>query len=481
MIVLVDGTYEEDYGHGASGSNTGALGNTGGIGGTIGGKFLCFSIGHPPCEKRSVTLGPLTKSGTSSQNQNDSLTGPAAFGWTDFLGVGSARATGARMTRLAAKLMPPTESHKIVICSDVHLDQPQSLSSLRTLLNTYSKDTIHPLAILLIGPFHSNATLSGLQTADSLSYKTGFDALATLLSEFQALVAHTSLVFVPGDNDAWASAFSGGAATSLPRKPVPGMFTTRIRRVVAEANREIWGMGGGSVESGLGGAAEGKKGGKGGKGKRKEGEVIWTSNPTRLSWFGVKGEMVILRDDMLSRMRRNGVKFGKPEDEEDEGEDGDQNKEPSEEEMDALMADVGDGGTEDTQMDIDPRPQQGTASFRGDRGPSKASGIPPSIQTARSLTATILSQSHLSPFPLSLRPIHWSYAHTLSLYPLPSSLILADSEAPPFVVKYNGCTVMNPGALDASRGDNGGRRMEGRARWVEWDLREEVGLLRVEG
>jgi len=42
---LVDGTYEEDDNH------SGGLGGTGGIGGTIGGKFIGFFIGGPPCER----------------------------------------------------------------------------------------------------------------------------------------------------------------------------------------------------------------------------------------------------------------------------------------------------------------------------------------------------------------------------------------------------------------------------------------------
>jgi DNA polymerase epsilon subunit 2 len=66
----------------------------------------------------------------------------------------------------------------------------------------------------------------------------------------------------------------------------------------------------------------------------------------------------------------------------------------------------------------------------------------------------------------------------MNLYPLPTSLVLADSEAPAFVVKYFGCTVMNPGSIDES----GGRgRREGRARWVEFDIRSSAGVVRTEG
>ena len=122
-------------------------------------------------------------------------------------------------------------------------------------------------------------------------------------------------------------------------------------------------------------------------------------------------------------------------------------------------------------MDLDLRPPPA-------RQQQQQSDVDLETQTARALTRTILSQSHLSPFPLSARPLHWDFAHTMNLYPLPTSLVLADSEAPAFVVKYFGCTVMNPGSIDES----GGRgRREGRARWVEFDIRASAGVVMTEG
>ncbi|KAF2746807.1 DNA polymeras-like protein epsilon subunit B [Sporormia fimetaria CBS 119925] len=425
MIVLVDGTYDEDYSNATSGSISTLTGN-GGIGGTIGGKFIGFSVGHPPCERRSTTLG------TSSSTEK--LAGPA-FGWTDFLGVGSQRATGARMSRISSRLLSPDQAHNIVIASDLHLDKPSTLSALRTLLKTYTPDPksatpIYPLAIILNGPFNSTPVLSSLPGAGSVDYKSHFDSLASLLSDFQDLIAHTTLVFVPGDNDAWPSAFSAGASTAVPRKGVPGLFTTRVERVVKEANREIWGSGG-------------RKGGR-------EGEVVWATNPCRLSWFGVVGEMVVMRDEMVGRLRRNGVRF---------------NKQQEDEEMETER-DAGDAA-----MDLDAPPPPPPVR-------DENSDVDADTATARAITRTIISQAHLSPFPMSVRPFHWDHAHTLSLYPLPTALVLADSEAPAFVVKYNGCTVINPASIDES-GGRGAR--EGRARWVEFEVGKGVGRVRVEG
>ncbi|CAN9241952.1 unnamed protein product [Alternaria alternata] len=233
MIVLVEGSYEEDAGA------TSTLGGSSGIGGTIGGKFLGFSNSN---------------FGGAEEADKNSLAGPA-FGWTDFLGVGSQRATGTRMNKIASKLLDPDTAHNIVIASDLHLDVPSTLSALRTLLRTYTPDPtdahpVYPLGIILMGNFSSKASLAGVPGTGSIEYKEHFDALASVLAEFQTLIAHTTLVLVPGDNDAWPSAFSAGAATPLPRKPIPTMFTSRIRKVVAEANREIWGAG----------KAKGKKG-----------------------------------------------------------------------------------------------------------------------------------------------------------------------------------------------------------------------------
>jgi DNA polymerase epsilon subunit 2 len=442
MMVLIDGTYEEDYANATSGSSS-ALGNTGGVGGTIGGKFIGFSVGHPPAERRSTTLG------TSSDEPLNSIAGPA-FGWTDFLGLGSERATGARMSRMASRLLPLDESHTVAIAAELHLDIPSTLSSLRTLLRSYTPDPAdshpnYPLAIILMGNFSSRATLAGVPGAGSIEYKEHFDALAAVLSEFQTLIAHTTLVFVPGDNDAWPSAFSGGAAAPLPRKAVPTLFTNRIKRVVAEANREVWGPG---------------------KANGKEGEVIWATNPSRFCWFGVKGEMVLFRDDVLGRLQRTAVRFGKPDREGDEEQDQDVPDDIPPEDP---------SGSDTQPMDIDPSAPSTTTT---------TSAIDPSLQTARALTRTLLSQAHLSPFPLSVRPLHWDFAHSLNIYPLPTSIVLADPEAPPFVVKFSGCTVMNPGAIDESRvaGSGVGRRgREGRARWVEWDVGKEVGVVRTEG
>jgi DNA polymerase epsilon subunit 2 len=445
MIVLVEGIYSENYSHTAES----ALGNTGGIGGTIGGKFISSLLAHPPCERRSASLGIK-----DSSISND-LSGPA-FGWNDFLGVGSERATGTRMRRLEQQVLglgaPYAGNSKIAIAAEINLDNPSTLMALRTLLSTYAAlpKSEFPMSIVLMGNFLSQPALSGSTGTSSIDYKDSLNCLASTLSDFPQLIARTTLIFVPGENDVWASSFASGASAPIPRKPLPEIFMNRIRRVIAEANREA-----------------------GGLGKRKEGEVVWTTNPSRVSWFGCRGEMVLFRDDVLGRLRRTALSFNKPEEAEAEQEAQSADDEHGDE---FVMS----GANPDAASS--PQPAAVSSEIQDEMEVDSSNPLPPQRQsnlvdqdalTTRRLTRTLLDQAHLSPFPLDKRPVHWDYGHVLSLYPLPSAMVIADAEAPPFSLNYNGCAVMNPGRLVE------GRRGE-RARWVEFDVWTGKGAVRVE-
>ncbi len=435
MIVLVDGVYEEEY---STAAGAGSLGNTGGVGGTVGGKFIALSVAHPPCERRAHTVG-----GNQLLKREATITasGAAPFGWTDFLGVGSMRASGTRMHKLQQRLLGPSSDRsgaaRIAIAAQVALDVPGTLSALRAMLASYASDEpdSYPLAIVLMGDFCSVATMAGVSSAASgpsaggggasIEYKEGFDALAAVLADFPALLARTTLVFVPGDNDAWASAASAGAATPVPRRPVPDLFTTRVRRVVAEANRD-----------------------HGRKGHAKEGEAIWATNPARLSIFGPAGEIVLFRDDIAGRLRRSAVTFGSPDAEEQEDHEPDAEPAPS---------GVSGGANRLSEQPSSPHPTSAAESHT-DQMDVDPPSIDPDILLARRLVRTLVAQSHLSPFPLSMRPVHWAYGSALSLYPLPSALVVADAEVPAFALVYDGCCVVNPGPLAVAKAKSG---------WVE--------------
>lgn len=432
MIVLVDGVYEEDW----AGAGSSGLGNTGGVGGTIGGRFLGFNIGGPPVEKRNVSLGV---------NLGSSADMGGGFGWTDFLGLGSERAVGARMRRLEQKLVGPENEitsatqRKMVVLSEVTLDQPATLSALRKVLEQYAASEEAPMTFVLTGNFCSHASMAGAGTG-SIEYKEHFNELAAVLSDFPALLRTSTWVFVPGNNDPWVSAFSAGASATVPRSGVPDIFTSRIKRAFAAAKAEI---------------------GVAAKKDALDGETVWTSNPAKLSLFGPAHEVMVFRDDIAGRFRRNAVRIGQATRQSNESPGAARNDAIQEDfVMSGALPTTEDVSQSDTQM-TDTTPKPTPTATREEYETAQA----------KKLILSLLPQSTLSPLPLAIQPVHWDYAGALSLYPLPHTLILADAESAPFAMTFEGCHVINPGRLVSG----GGRRK--RVQWCEYDLWTKRGTL----
>ena len=432
MIVLVDGTYEEDD------NSTGTLGGTGGVGGTIGGKFIGFFIGGPPCERRAVTLG------VGGTNGEGDVTAGGGFGWVDFLGVGRERAVGSKMRKLEQRLIKHLArdeegagNGRVIIIGEVNLDQPHTLQALKKLLGIYASEPEEdtPMTFVFMGNFVQHAIMARGGSGGSIEYKEYFDALASTLSDYPTLLQAATFVFVPGDNDGWTSSFSAGAATPLPRKGIPEMFTSRIKRAFAAANAE----------------AEKERRGK------TEGEAVWTSNPARLSLFGPTHEIILFRDNMSGRLRRSAIKFSsKLEEDEDMG-------------MSPVAEPVTEPAEGPTEMDVD-TDMQAVKSHVPEPTPGEET-LSSDLHAARKLVKTILDQGYLSPFGMAIRPVLWDYTSSLQVYPLPTAMVLCDTEAPAFCVTYEGCHVMNPGSVVAP-----GRR--GVAKWVEYNIRHKVGKVR---
>lgn len=445
MIVLVDGIYEEE------GSRTRPrLDDNFGVGGIVGGKIVAFSVGGPPCERREITIG------VSSTGKHGHANVGGGFGWVDFLGVGSERATGSAMRKMETRVLtkaPPqglAEGRaRMVICGEAELDNAKTLQALKRVLGLYAAEQAGqtPMVVVLMGNFVRYAVMTGGTSGGSIEYKEYFDSLASAVSEYPTMLQNTTFVFVPGDNDPWASTFSAGAATALPRKSVPDLFTSRIKRAFATARSEAEKL----------------------TGKKADGEAIWSTNPARLTLFGPAQEIVLFRDDMSGRLRRNALRFQPP-------------QAGTQSEPEAKIV-------SDQKMDRDARAvEEGQESSKGtevDRAVETAeSHIPTSkthetansrvlsdLQTTRKLVKTILDQGYLSPFPTSDRPVLWDYAGALQLYPLPTALVLMDPEAPPFAVTYEGCHVMNPGPLTP-------QSRKGIAQWMEYDARTRRGETR---
>ncbi|KFA74904.1 hypothetical protein S40288_09562 [Stachybotrys chartarum IBT 40288] len=420
MIVLVDGVYEEEeesIGKGLSGSS--------GVGGTLGGRFQGFIIGQPPCERRKATLG------ISGPERGSDLTIGGGFGWVDFLGVGSERAVGSKMRRLQQNLLQaPSQDQpsrdRVVIIGELNLDQPRALQALRRILTLYASEPegSTPLTFVLTGNFTQHAVMARGGSGGSIEYKEYFDALASALSDFPALLQEATFVFVPGDNDGWVSASTAGASAPLPRKSVPDMFTSRIRRAFATANAET--------------------------SAKVQGSAVWTTNPSRVSLFGPSHELVLFRDDLSARLRRTSVNLKRKPAESQENGDA-----PADSDEPAGLLKVPDS------MDLD--------STEPDAHDTAGSPPPHDVRAAQKLVKTLLDQGYLAPFRQSIRPVHWDYASALHLYPLPTAVALIDTTAPPFCITYEGCHVMNPGSLLVP-----GRK--GIGRWIEYRLGGEGRL-----
>ena len=451
MMALVDGMYEEE------GATLQGLDRNTGIGGSIGGKFTVFSIGGPPCERRDVTLG------IKASGDNGAHIAGGGFGWVDFLGVGSERATGTTMRQLERKAFHVADPEdisssgsRIIMLGEVNLDNAHVLKALRAVLLRYDAqvDEQPPMVFVLFGNFARNAAMSGGKRSGSMEYKEHFDALALLIADFPDLLSKATFVFVPGDNDPWASAFSAGGSTVIPRDPVPTMFTNRIRRAFTTANSE----------------AEKSMGTKG------TGDVVWASNPARISLFGPTHEIVLFRDNMTGRLRRNAVRFPALR------QNGDSKEAAEDSEQHVEDGNVTDGGRaaqapESPELDIvDVEVDAAVENAESEMPTVKASGRPRtavSVETlaARKLVKTILDQATLSPFPLSVRPVLWDYATALQLYPLPTALVLMDAETAPFTVSYQGCLVMNPGPLAPAHSKHV-------IQWIEYDVRTRQGMVK---
>ncbi|KAJ5585360.1 uncharacterized protein N7459_005160 [Penicillium hispanicum] len=424
MIVLVDGIYEEE--EMVRGS---VLGGNTGVGGAIGGHFVGVSICGPPCERRDISLGTSTRHGSGE------LSSSGGFGWVDFLGIGSERAQGARMRRIQEKClrgepeaMEAPARVKMAVLSEINLDNMRTLDALRKVFSGYNDLALaeRPQTFVLIGNFVQRAIINGSGRAGSIEYKEYFDSLAVVLSDFPALLQHSTFVFVPGDNDPWASAFSTGAASTIPRQPIPELFTSRIRRAFATANSEL----------------------DRSQTSEPAGEALWTSNPTRVSWFGPVHDIAVFRDDLSSRLRRTGI-----------------NTQADDDEVDATMHEALDGAASEAVSVAPESADQANGT--------KSDAVSSASLMARKLVKTILDQGTVSPFPLQVRPVLWDQASALQLYPLPTALVLADSEAAPFCMTYEGCHVINPGRL----------LPEGAVptvRWVEYDVLRNRGRVREE-
>lgn len=148
----------------------------------------------------------------------------------------------------------------IVFIAELWLDAPHVLRKFKTILEGYMD--YPPIAFVLCGHFLSFPT----NITSSQALITGFKNLIDIIIQYTNLKESSKFVFVPGPHDL-------GSPKILPKPPLPKCIIEEVTKVIPNA--------------------------------------IFTTNPCRIQYC--TKEIVILREDMLTKMCRNALRFPKEE------------------------------------------------------------------------------------------------------------------------------------------------------------------------
>lgn len=372
MFVIVEGIYSAAGGTMSNNANV------------ISGCFHVSVMGHPPAERRDVSMDN--------------------YGNLDFLGLSTPDVKASnglaliKINRALRKKLTGLEkaltNHKIVFLgSNCFLDDLHTLTGLKKLFgklentildaNDEESDGLQkePLAIVMVGSFISRplaATNSSVSSIlNSENYKNNFDNLSDILSKFPALIRQTKFILIPGPNDPWQSTHSlGGSSLNVfPQKAIPKVFASRLERLLPKGN------------------------------------LILGWNPVRVSYL--YQEIVVLKDELMNKFKRNDILF-----------DHDLEQQRLEVEKENLQdgLDIANINTDEIHLSN-------------------------KIRQARKLVKTLLDQGGLQPFSKSLKMVDTKYEHALRIEPLPSVIVLNDANFENFEVLYNGCKVVNVSKL----------------------------------
>lgn len=229
------------------------------------------------------------------------------------------------------------EGSMFVVLSDVWLDKPNVREKLRSLFDGFSGMSPAPTFVLM-GNFLSQS----YGPAQATVLKDSLGLLSDIITEFEELAKNGQFIFVPGPKDV-----GGGVGNILPRRALPRSCTAKLQAKVPNAH--------------------------------------FGTNPTRVRYC--TQEIVLFREDIVNKMRRNCILPPKLEGEENE--------------------------------------------------------------ITMHLLKTVVDQAHLCPLPLHVQPIYWEFDHALRLYPVPDVMILAD-KFDSYRHVYSGALAFNPGSFVAS-------------------------------
>ncbi|GAA93845.1 uncharacterized protein L969DRAFT_84704 [Mixia osmundae IAM 14324] len=277
------------------------------------------------------------------------------FGHVDFLGTGAL--THTEETRLLAS--EKAQPNAFVVISDLFLNQPKVLLKFRAMLQALVTADAIPAVFVLCGNFSSIPFL--LDGKSTLAYTQYFSALAEILLSFPQVLQQAHFVLVPGPHDPFDT-------MTLPRPPLPAPIVKALMKIP---------------------------------------KITFATNPCRITYKSQ--EIVVLRDDLLSRVLRNCVWFD----------------------------------------EVHP-----TGEIDDEQGTGLHAQMAQNWQPEHHLAQLVLDQGHLCPLPISVRPVLWEYDHTLRLYPMPTALVLADKYSP-YEITYDlgpdgeegRCHVFNPGSF----------------------------------
>jgi len=143
--------------------------------------------------------------------------------------------------------------------------------------------------------------------------------------------------------------------------------------------------------------------------------VFAASNPCRLRYC--TQDILIIREEIMSKMRRHSVLAPNPS---HSLSDHSSSSSSCSSHLASQSQSVADGGEENEEEK--------------------------EMVMAHHLATTILSQAHLSPLEINVRPVYWNFDHALHLLPLPDLLIVADRQSQ-FAVSQSDCIVANPGCF----------------------------------
>lgn len=138
-----------------------------------------------------------------------------------------------------------------------------------------------------------------------------------------------------------------------------------------------------------------------------KGNLIMGWNPTRIGYLSQ--EMVFIKDEIMNKFKRNDIIF--------------------------------ESDLENERQILEQKETGGELNIENIN--TDEVHLLPKVKQARKLVKTLLDQGNLQPFLSNLKVINTNYNSTMRIEPLPTTIILFDSNFENFDVTYNGCKVIN--------------------------------------